>query len=249
MTTTSTHQILIEASGLVRSFGARRAVAGLSLEVRQGELVGLLGPNGAGKSTALRLLAGYLDPDEGSVAIAGHPMQTERRAAQAELGYVPEGAPGYEALTPRELFAFVGRARGLTKAQLGARIETVRDFAHLDNVMEQRFENLSKGFRRRVAIAAGLLADPPVLILDEPTDGLDPNQKRALRRDLRELARTKAILISTHILEEVPALCDRVVLIADGEAVFRGTPAELEALGNGDLDRAFATVTKCEVPT
>ena len=239
---------LLQAHGLERHFGATFAVRGLTLEVRRGEIVGLLGPNGAGKSTALRLMAGSIDPDAGSVQIAGHELATDRRAAQAALGYVPEGAPGYETLTPAELFDFVGRARGLDRERLVERIAAVQAFAHLESAMGKRFESLSKGFRRRVAIAAGLLGDPPVLILDEPTDGLDPNQKRRLRADLRALSRTKAILISTHILEEVSALCDRLVVMHMGSVVFRGTPAEFEASGDGDLDRAFARATGSEVP-
>jgi len=244
MTTDSTFESLISAAGLEKRFGSITAVNAIQFDVKRGELVGLLGPNGAGKSTTLRMLAGFLDPDKGSVHIAGHSMTSQRRAAQASLGYVPEGAPGYEALTARELFAFVGRARGLNRQRFAERLDVVAQLARLDGRLDQRFENLSKGFRRRVAIAAGLLADPDVLILDEPTDGLDPNQKRGLRRDLRALAKTKAILISTHILEEVPALCDRVIVIDAGRVVFTGTPAEFAASGDGNLDAAFQKVTE-----
>jgi len=249
---TSPSAPLIDLRGLAKAFGPVRAVTGVDLVVARGELVGLLGPNGAGKSTTLRMTAGFLEPDAGSAHIDGHDVSTDRLAAQRALGYLAEGAPGYEQLSARELLAFVGRARGTHKARIRERTDELVALLKLDEHVDTRFERLSKGFRRRVSLAAALFADPPALVLDEPTDGLDPNQKRALRGHLRELARTKAILVSTHILEEVPALCDRVCVMARGELVFSGTPAELAARGDDPgaapgfesrLDRAFAAVT------
>ena len=237
---------LIQMDGLSKSFGAVQAVQGLSLTVARGEIVGLLGPNGAGKSTSLRMAAGYLEPDVGSVHIAGLALAGARLAALAQLGYLAEGAPGYESLSARELLTFVGRARGFGSAAIDKRIVELTARLDLGTHVDARFEQLSKGFRRRVSLAAALFADPPALILDEPTDGLDPNQKRILRQDLTAIAATKAILISTHILEEVPALCDRVYVMARGRIVFHGTPSELEALGDGALDVAFERVTRAD---
>lgn len=237
---------LIRLDGLSKAFGAVQAVQGLSLTVARGEIVGLLGPNGAGKSTSLRMAAGYLDPDVGSVHIAGLPLAGQRLAALTQLGYLAEGAPGYESLSARELLTFVGRARGFERTAINTRIAELATRLDLGTHVDTRFERLSKGFRRRVSLAAALFADPPALILDEPTDGLDPNQKRILRQDLTAIAATKAILISTHILEEVPALCDRVYVMARGRIVFHGTPLELEALGDGALDVAFERVTRAD---
>ena len=234
---------LIRLQGVEKRFGNLVAVSDLSLEVRPGEVLGLLGPNGAGKSTTLRMASGYLVPDVGSVAIGGFDMLREGRRARAALGYLPEGAPGYELFSPNEFFTFVGRARGMSAGAIATRLREVEGLVDLGAHMRTPFEHLSKGYRRRVALGAALFADPPALILDEPTDGLDPNQKHALRHDLRVLAREKAILVSTHILEEVPALCDRVLVIDAGQVVFRGTPAELAELGEGSLDRAFARTT------
>ena len=242
--TNASESPLIQLAGVEKRFGTRPAVAGLTLEVRRGEILGLLGPNGAGKSTTLRMASGFLEPDAGSVTIGGFDLRTDGRRARAALGYLPEGAPGYELFSPREFFTFIGRARGMSTAAIASRLSQVEALVDLGAHMRTRFEHLSKGYRRRVALGAALFADPPVLLLDEPTDGLDPNQKRALRRDLRALARNKAILVSTHILEEVPALCDRLVMIDAGRVVFRGTPAELSELGAGSLDRAFASITE-----
>lgn len=241
MTISPAPTILIEE--LEKRFGSTLAVANISLSVNSGEIVCLLGPNGAGKSTTLRMAAGYIDPDAGRVAIAGLDMQRQRRAAQACLGYLAEGAPGYESLTALELFRFVGRARGMAPALVKTRMDEIIVRVDLSEHVNKRFETLSKGYRRRVSLGAALLGDPAALILDEPTDGLDPNQKRLLRRDLRELARTKAILVSTHILEEVPALADRVVVIHSGRVVFEGTPLEFADVADGSLDAAFERVT------
>lgn len=237
---------LILLRDIAKSFGATQAVRGLSLEVEAGEVLGLLGPNGAGKSTSLRIASGCLDPTSGSAHIAGFDLSESRLAAQARLGYLPEGAPCWEAMSPNDLFIFLGRARGLDKQHLRARSEAVVELAGLEAVRRRPFDSLSKGFRRRVALAAALLHDPPALILDEPTDGLDPNQKRGLRARIRELAEDKAIIVSTHILEEVPALCDRIVVIDHGRTVFTGTPAGFVE-GHADLDAAFAAVTASEV--
>ena len=232
----------LELRTVAKAFAGRPAVRGLSLALERGEVVGLLGPNGAGKTTTLRMASGCLLPDSGEVLVGGRPMASERLAAQARIGYLPEGAPGWEAMNADGLFTFLGRARGLKGSRLRTRIEAAVELADLDEVRGAPFDSLSKGFRRRVALGAALLHDPPVLLLDEPTDGLDPNQKRGLRARIRELAQDKAIVVSTHILEEVPLVCDRVVLIDRGRVVFRGTPPEL-ATGHADLDAAFAAHT------
>ena len=232
----------LELRGVAKAYGDLTAVADLGLSVRAGEVVGLLGPNGAGKTTSLRMAAGTLAPDRGAVLVGGHDLARARRAGAARTGYLPEGAPGWDGLAADGLLTFLGRARGLSGAALDARVEAAVELADLDAFRARPFDRLSKGQRRRVALGAALLHDPPLLLLDEPTDGLDPNQKRGLRARIRELGREKAIVVSTHILEEVPLLCDRVVLLDRGRAVFDGTPDQLVA-GHADLDAAFAART------
>jgi ABC-2 type transport system ATP-binding protein len=238
---------MIEICNIAKSFGHLRAVQSVSLQVAPGEVLGLLGPNGAGKSTTLRMLSGFLAPDSGTASIAGFDIQEARLQAQSALGYLPEGAPSWEDMTPLGLLQFLGGVHGLDRQQLSARIEAVSELAELHAVQEQPIGTLSKGLRRRVGLAAALLHDPPALVLDEPTDGLDPNQKRTLREHIRELAEShqKAIIISTHILEEVDALCDRLVVIDAGAVVFTGTPKDFAALcPAGSLDGAFRSVTQ-----
>ena len=233
---------LIAADGLSRRFGARRAVDDLSFTVAAGQIVALLGPNGAGKTTTLRMLAGLLPPTAGRARLCGVDVAVRPVQATRHLGYLPEGAPLYGEMTPRGLLRFVARARGLRggdRAWAG-----VAERLDLAPMLDRRIEGLSKGVRRRVALAAALLADPPVLILDEPTDGLDPNQKRALRRVLTDLAADRAILVSTHLLEEVEALSTRVMVLADGRMVLDTTPADMAARApDGRLDRVFAALT------
>jgi ABC-2 type transport system ATP-binding protein len=220
---------MIEIEGLTKRFGPTTAVAGLSLHVAKGEVLGFLGPNGAGKSTAMRMITGFLAPDAGRVTICGFDIETETNAAQTKIGYLPEGAPAYGDMTPRQFLSFVAQVRGYRGAEAKARVAAVVEKTDLAPVLEQPIETLSKGFKRRVGLAQAILHDPPVLIMDEPTDGLDPNQKHAVRSLIRAMAAEKSIIISTHLLEEVDAICTRAVIIDRGTLVADGTPAELLA--------------------
>ena len=238
---------MIQIQEVAKSFGPLCAVSSVSLEVAPGEVLGLLGPNGAGKSTTLRMLTGFLAPDAGTASIDGHDIREARLRAQASLGYLPEGAPSWEGMTPRELFRFLSKVHGLSGDVATGRAAAATKLADLRDVLDQPIDTLSKGLRRRVGLGAAVLHDPPALVLDEPTDGLDPNQKRNLRRNIRALAtdQHKAIIVSTHILEEVGALCDRLVVIAKGAVVFTGKPSEFAALtASGQLDDAFRQVTE-----
>lgn len=220
---------MIEIEGLKKRFGPITAVAGIDLTVARGEVLGFLGPNGAGKSTTMKMVAGFLVPSEGRARICGHDIEGETRAAQAMLGYLPEGAPAYGDMTPRQFLAFIAEVRGFRGKEAGARAREAAHKTELEPVLEQPIETLSKGFKRRVGLAQAILHDPPVLIMDEPTDGLDPNQKHAVRTLLKAMARDKAIVVSTHILEEVEAVCTRAVIIDRGRIVADGTPASLLA--------------------
>lgn len=220
---------LISANNLFKSFGPLCAVNGISLRVNAGEVVGFLGPNGAGKTTTMRMLTGFLDPSSGSVSLDGFALVDNPIEARRTFGYLPEGAPAYSDMTVREYLQFIARARGIARREIVARISDVAGRVHLRGVMDQVIETLSKGFKRRVGIAQAIIHDPPILIMDEPTDGLDPNQKHEVRELIRTMGSTKAIVLSTHILEEVEAVCTRAVVIAAGRVVFDGTPAEFEA--------------------
>jgi ABC-2 type transport system ATP-binding protein len=210
---------LIEAQGLVKSFGTLRAVDGITLNVARGEVLGFLGPNGAGKSTTMRLITGFLEPDAGSARIAGFDVQDQPKEAKKRLGYLPEGAPLYTEMTPGGLLTFIGELRGLRGEALVKSVGMAVEKTGLGPVLEQTIETLSKGYKRRVGIAQAILTDPEVLIMDEPTDGLDPNQKHHVRQ--------KAIIVSTHILEEVEAVCTRAVVINRGRVVADGTAEDL----------------------
>jgi ABC-2 type transport system ATP-binding protein len=240
-------EVLITASGLCKYYGDFTAVADLSFEVRRGQVVAFLGPNGAGKSTTMRMLTGVLAPDGGEARIAGISVLTDRMAAAKRIGYLPENGPLYDDMTPEELLRFLGEARGLAPDRLEQRVAAVRDQLDLRSVMGKAIHKLSRGYRQRVGLAQALLHEPDVLILDEPTTGLDPNQIRDVRKTIRELGRTKAVLLSTHILQEVEAVADRIVFINDGRVVFQGTVDELRRKGAGDLDRAFAEHTAASV--
>lgn len=220
---------MIEISHLSKSFGSLKAVDDLSFNVSPGEVLGFLGPNGAGKSTTMKIITGYLTPSDGSVKVCGHDMQVEPRQAQCLMGYLPEGAPCYEEMTPLGFLQFIASIRGLEGRQKSERLEIVIDQISLGPVLHQPIETLSKGFKRRVGLAQALLHDPQVLILDEPTDGLDPNQKHQVREMIRSLSSEKIVIISTHILEEVSAVCTRAVIIANGRILADSTPAELES--------------------
>jgi ABC-2 type transport system ATP-binding protein len=220
---------MIEADRLTRCYGRLTAVDALSLRAEPGQVLGLLGPNGAGKSTAMRMIAGFLAPTSGTARVCGHDVQREPQQARRALGYLPEGAPSYGEMTVREFLTFILRVRALPAETGYRRFEEVVTHLQLEEVLEQCIDTLSKGLRRRVGLAQAILHDPPVLMLDEPTDGLDPNQKHAVRRLIDSMARERTILISTHLLEEVHALCNRVVIIARGKLLADATPAELEA--------------------
>jgi ABC-2 type transport system ATP-binding protein len=220
---------MIEVDALVRRFGPFTAVNGVSFGVDRGEVLGFLGPNGAGKSTTMKMITGFLTPTAGRITVCGHDVVEEPIAAKEKIGYLPEGAPAYPDMTPRSFLEFVANVRRLSGSERRSAIGRAVAMVELQDVMEQPIETLSKGFKRRVGLAQAVLHDPPVLILDEPTDGLDPNQKHQVRRLIREMARDKAIIISTHILEEVDAVCSRALIIARGRIVADGTPAELQA--------------------
>jgi ABC-2 type transport system ATP-binding protein len=220
---------MIEIYGLTKTFGSIAAVAGIDLTVPKGEVLGFLGPNGAGKSTTMKMIAGYLTPTAGRVSICGHDVETDTIAAQVQLGYLPEGAPAYGDMTPRQFLTFIAHTRGFWGAEAKKRIGKVAAATEIEPVMEQPIETLSKGFKRRVGLAQAILHDPPVLVMDEPTDGLDPNQKHSVRNLIRGMAADKAIIISTHLLEEVDAVCTRAVIIDRGRIVADGTPAALLA--------------------
>jgi len=220
---------MIEVDRVVKRFGHITAVDDVSFQVGRGEVLGFLGPNGAGKSTTMKMITGFLTPSHGRVAVLGHDLVEDPIAAKAQIGYLPEGAPAYPDMTPISFLNFVADVRGLTGTARRDRLDYVIANVHLDEVLEQPIETLSKGFKRRVGLAQAILHDPPVLVLDEPTDGLDPNQKHEVRSLIRDMARDKAIIISTHILEEVDAVCSRAMIIARGRILVDGTPAELEA--------------------
>lgn len=235
----------LTVSGLSKSFGRREAVCEVSFSVPAGQAVAFLGPNGAGKSTTLRMIAGFLEPDAGDAHISGASIITARTAAQRSLGYLAEGAPLYLDLTVKTFLRFLARTHGLSSAATRDAIARVAEDASITEVMGARIETLSKGFRRRVALAGALVHDPAVLVLDEPTDGLDPNQKVAMRALIRRMAERKSILISTHQLDEVEAMCSRVVLIDRGAIVTDTTPSGLAAkTPSGKLEDAFHALTR-----
>ena len=238
---------MLEIENLTKRFGGFTAVAGLSLKVGQGEVLGFLGPNGAGKTTTMKMVTGFLTPDSGTARICGHDIGSDTLAAQARLGYLPEGAPAWGEMTPREFLGFISNVRGLHGEAGRAAREIAVARTGLGSVLDRPIENLSKGFRRRVGLAQAILHDPDVLILDEPTDGLDPNQKQVVRQLIREIAAKKTIVISTHALEEVEAVCSRAVIINKGVMVADGTPAELAARApGGKLDGLFKSLTSHE---
>jgi gliding motility-associated transport system ATP-binding protein len=220
---------MIEAESLTKYFGPIKAVDGVSFNVRKGEVLGFLGPNGAGKSTTMKTLCGFLTPTAGTATICGYDVVASPIEAKKHLGYLPEGAPAYADMTPRSYLGFISDIRGLGGAQRHQRIEKTVELANIASVYDQPIDTLSKGFKRRVGLAQALLDDPDVLVLDEPTDGLDPNQKHEVRKLIRTMAPEKAIIISTHMLEEVTAVCSRAIIIANGRVVADGTPEEMEA--------------------
>ncbi len=220
---------MIEIKNLTKRFAQHVAVDNLSLRVQPGEVLGFLGPNGAGKSTTMKMLTGFLAPSAGTASILGFDIQKQRLAAQRQIGYLPEGAPCYGDMRVRGFLEFIAEIRGYKGSEKRERVAKAVALVELDKVLEQSIETLSKGFKRRVGLAQAILHDPKVLILDEPTDGLDPNQKHQVRKLIQSLAQDKIVIISTHILEEVSAVCTRAVVIGQGRLLADGTPLELES--------------------
>ncbi len=233
---------MIEAVGLAKYYGDFAAIEDVSFSIPQGQVVAFLGPNGAGKSTTMKLLTGYLAPSKGVARIAGHDMATDRLAGSTRLGYLPENGPLYPDMTPRTLLEFFADARGMTPQRKKQRIDAVIELCALGSVIGKPISKLSKGYRQRVGMAQVLLHEPDVLILDEPTAGLDPNQIREVRDTIRTLGRSKTILLSTHILQEVEAIASRVLFINEGRMVYDGPVSGLTADGRG-LDAHFHELT------
>lgn len=242
---------MIDIKNLVKQFGPFTAVDHISFHVAKGEVLGFLGPNGAGKSTTMKMLCGFLSPTSGSIAVCGHDVEADPLAAKSCIGYLPEGAPSYADMTARGFLDFVADVRNMSGKERDWRLDKVIDQVNIKDVLDQPIDTLSKGYKRRVGLAQAILHDPPVLVLDEPTDGLDPNQKHEVRGLIQAMARDKAIIISTHILEEVEAVCSRAIVIARGRIVAEGRPEGSAGWRIGDilaapgkLDAAFRQVTQ-----
>ena len=218
---------MIEVVEISRNFGRFQAVNNVSFQVQKSEVLGFLGPNGAGKSTTMKMLTGYLQPSSGDALICGHSVTKQSLKARAKIGYLPESAPSYGEMQVEEFLRFAGKVRGLIGKKLNSQIEKVLEDTSLQTVRKQLIETLSKGYRQRTCLAQSLLHDPPVLLLDEPTDGLDPNQKYEVRKLISQLKEDRTILVSTHILEEVEAICTRAIILSEGKIVGDGTPEEL----------------------
>lgn len=239
----STTEPMIEAIGLSKFYGSFAAIRDVSFTVPRGQVAAFLGPNGAGKSTTMKILTGYIAPSEGSARVAGVDVVTNRTLAAERLGYLPENGPLYPDMTPRGLLEFFGAARGLSGAFLRERIGEVVDRCAIAAVLDKPIRKLSRGFRQRTGMAQAMLHSPDVLIMDEPTSGLDPNQIREVRLMIRELGQSKTVLLSTHILQEVQAMADRVIFICRGRVAFDGVPGELIERW-GTLDDAFHAITE-----
>jgi ABC-2 type transport system ATP-binding protein len=234
---------MIEVKELYKAFYPIVAVDGVSFAAKQGDVLGFLGPNGAGKSTTMKMLSCFLAPDDGTASIAGHDILRDSIAVRRSLGYVAENAPAYDEMTVEGFLRFVSDARGLGAAARRAGIDAVAESCSIANVMHQPIGTLSKGYRRRVGLAQALVHDPPVLLLDEPTDGLDPNQKFEVRQLIKRLAASKCIVVSTHILEEVDSICNRIIIIDRGRIRADSTPNRLREEVGGNLDEIFRKLT------
>ena len=236
-----TQEFMIEAQGLSKFYGDFAAIRDVSFAVPRAQVAAFLGPNGAGKSTTMKILTGYMSPSQGTARIAGLEVSSHRIETAARLGYLPENGPLYPEMTPLELLRFFGSARGMAQSRLKDRIEAVVEQCNLRPVLQKSIHKLSKGYRQRVGMAQVLLHEPDILIMDEPTSGLDPNQIRDVRELIRRLGQSKTILLSTHILQEVEAVSDHVIMIHEGRIVFDGTPAEMAE--GGTLEEAFYHLT------
>ncbi|MGE4658412.1 MAG: ABC transporter ATP-binding protein [Gammaproteobacteria bacterium] len=220
---------MINCQGITKKYAHLTAVDNISFRVSPGEVLGFLGPNGAGKTTTMRIIAGFVTPTAGRALVSGFDAESQGMEVKQRIGYLPEGAPSYPEMTPRSFLEFTAEVRGLSKARQATRLEEVFTLLHLDSVLEQSIDTLSKGYKRRVALAQAILHDPEVLILDEPTDGLDPNQKHEVRELINQMSKNKIIVISTHLLEEVEAVCNRAIIIANGHILVDDTPANLKS--------------------
>jgi ABC-2 type transport system ATP-binding protein len=236
---------MIEVKGLVKTYGNKRAVDGITFTVKRGEILGFLGPNGAGKSTTMKVITGFIRPDAGTATVGGVAGAVDPVGVKRQLGYLPESAPAYPEMTVEEFLRFIAEIRGFRdNGEKRARVEHVLGLTHLASVRTQTIETLSKGYKQRVGFAQALIHNPPALVLDEPTDGLDPNQKNEVRTLIRSMAAEKAVILSTHILEEVEAICTRVIIIASGRIVADETPSALRARQPGArLDEIFRALT------
>ncbi len=240
----SDNKKMVEVRDLKKHFGQIEAVRGVSFEVSKGEVLGFLGPNGAGKSTTMRMITGFLPPSAGTVLVGGYDVTVDPIKVKELIGYLPENAPAYESMTVFNFLKFAGSIRNYRGSELEDRVEAAINKCSLQGVRNQTISTLSKGYRQRSCFAQAILHDPQVLIMDEPTDGLDPNQKHVVREMIQEMASEKAIIISTHILEEVDAVCTRAIIIAKGKIVANGTPNELKSQSSiGRLDDVFRKLT------
>src|ERR1700689_4913957 len=238
---------MIEVKGLVKNYGSLRAVDGVSFTVRRGDILGFLGPNGAGKSTTMKMISGFLRPDYGTARVDGIDVGVDPVAVKRRLGYLPENAPSYPEMTVDEFLEFIAEVRGFSGPARRAPIERVVGLTHLEGVRKQTLETLSKGYKQRVGFAQALLHNPPALVLDEPTDGLDPNQKNEVRTLIKSMASEKAVILSTHILEEVEAICNRVIIISRGRVVVDESPERLLARKPGArMDEIFRSLTQSD---
>jgi len=238
---------MIEVKELRRSFGPVVAVDGISFSAEKGQVVGLLGPNGAGKTTAMRMITCYIKPDSGTASVCGHDVLTDPIGARRSLGYLAENSPAYPEMTVGGFLKFICDVRQITGARRKQALDRVVPMCSIESVYHQSIETLSKGYKRRVGLAQALIHDPDVLILDEPTDGLDPNQKHGVRKLINEMAKDKCIIISTHILEEVEAVCSRTIIVARGRILVDSTPKELKEKHHATLDEVFRKITQGKV--
>ena len=225
---------MIEVEDLVKKFGSFAAVDRISFEIERGTVLGFLGPNGAGKSTTMKVICGFLAPTSGTVKVCGHDIETHPQTVKQSIGYLPEGSPSYNEMTPNKYLRFIARIRGYSASEQRWRVATAVGKMGLQEVLHTPIETLSKGFKRRVGLAQAILHDPPALILDEPTDGLDPNQKHQVRTLIKTIAKEKAIIISTHILEEVEAVCTKAIILNKGRIISHGSPIRLAGKSTGN---------------